>query len=66
MIKVLYFIPGFSFGGIETVFKNNFNNIDNKKIQMMVMVEKELASKSSIEDLQKMGCKVYIIPLYLV
>lgn len=66
MIRVLHFIPGFSFGGIETVFINNFKAIDKVKIQLDVMVEDGLASKDSIENLRSIGCKVYIIPRFSI
>lgn len=61
IIRVLHFIPGFNFGGIETIFKNNFQIIDNQIVEMELIVE-TLASKESIKELETMGCKVYVIP----
>lgn len=62
MIKVLHFIPGFSFGGIETIFKNNFQNIDKDKIQLHLMVEEELSNLEVINSLKEEGYQIYSIP----
>ena len=61
MIKVLQFVPGYSFGGIESVFSNLYKNIDSDKLVIDLMVE-DIADMNIIKNLKQQGCVVHILP----
>lgn len=59
-VKVLHFIPGFRYGGIENTTINLFKNIDSSKVQIDILVESHSGSEH-LEKISSLGCKVYKI-----
>ena len=61
MIRVLHYIPGFGYGGIESLVVNMFNSIDKNKFTFDFLVESDIPDyyKNIIE---KNGGKVIKIP----
>jgi len=64
MIKILHFIPGFKFGGIETGFLNLFKKIDSNKYKLELAVENGLYDFDRINELKSIGCKVHVLPRF--
>ena len=42
MIRVLHYIPGFEYGGIESLIMNIYKKIDKEKMQFDFLVEKPI------------------------
>ncbi|TLQ39886.1 glycosyltransferase family 1 protein [Ruoffia tabacinasalis] len=61
MIKVLEIIPGYNFGGIESVFQYSVTKIQSKEIQIDLLVE-EIANYKKIAKLKEQGINVHTIP----
>lgn len=59
-IRVLHFIPGYNYGGIETTTKNICNYLKNSKVKIEILVEKQ-EDMSPIEELKDTGCVVHVI-----
>lgn len=62
-IKVLHFIPGFKFGGIETTFFNIVKNINHDEYQLELLVE-DLSQQHLVEEIEAYGVRVSKIPKY--
>lgn len=61
MIKVLFFIPGFDIGGIETVFINTVKSTNKNEIEFTLLMEEQKES-SQVNRLRGLGISVLQIP----
>ena len=61
MIRILHYIPGFEYGGIENVVLNLYMNINKNKFQFDFLVEKEIPEYAK-KLIEKNGGKIYQIP----
>lgn len=62
-IRVLQFVPGFNYGGIETVLVNTVTSARPDKLKIDVLVEGEKASPQ-LRRLKEQGCAVHTIGAY--
>lgn len=58
--KVLHYIPGFDYGGIETCFVNWNNNIDRNSIELILLIQTD-ANNKYIKDFIGDGGKLFKI-----
>lgn len=61
MIKVLHFIPGYKYGGIEARFKEWLKYTNKYQVKFDLVVQTEL-SKEELEKLSYYDCTVYKVP----
>jgi glycosyltransferase involved in cell wall biosynthesis len=59
-IRVLQFIPGFKYGGIETITYNLCKYIDKEKVQIDLIIETK-EKLDLLEEYKKLGCNIYRI-----
>lgn len=59
-INILYYIPGFNFGGIETVFINTVKACQEKNIDFTLVMENQVESKQ-VQILRRLGVRVFKI-----
>lgn len=62
-IKVLHFVPGFNYGGIETVLINTVKSVDRGRAEFDVLVE-DAHHSEQLEQLIEAGCTVKTIHKY--
>lgn len=64
-IKILYFIPGFNFGGIESLVIKICSLIDKEKYQIDILKHNNTPNNTeNIKFLRDMGCKIYNLPKF--
>lgn len=61
MIRVLHYIPGFEYGGIESLIMNIYQKIDKEKMQFDFLVERSIPENIA-NEIANMGGKIYVIP----
>ena len=61
VIRILHYIPGFKYGGIESFILDLYRNIDRKRFQFDFVIETNMETSIKNEILN-MGGKVYEIP----
>lgn len=59
--KVLHFIPGYSYGGIEERFKDWLMELDKSKVSFDLITYIDPSDKR-FDEIKKLGCNVYYIP----
>ncbi len=59
--KVLHFIPGYSFGGIEERFKDWLVELDRSKATFDLITYIEPSDKR-FDELKELGCNIYYLP----
>lgn len=64
-MKVVHFIPGYKFGGIEKSFENLIKLID-KNFSIELIVENKLFDTESIQKLIDSGINVHIVPRFRI
>lgn len=66
MIRVLHYIPGFLYGGIESMFLSWYRNIDHSKIQFDLLLRTQDDEAASLVEYRRIGGVYYrLAPLSL-
>lgn len=60
IIRILHYVPGFEFGGIESRLLDWYNNIDRSKVQFDVLIQTDLDNEM-IRHIKSLGGNVYKI-----
>ena len=60
-VRIIHFIPGFLFGGIESRFFDWFDRIDKKNINFDLLIQTD-QNNPIFDEFKKNGGKVYSIP----
>ena len=64
-IKILYFIPGFYFGGIESLVLKICQLIDKEKFQIDILKHSNNPDNTEIlSNLRSLGCHIYNLPKF--
>jgi len=59
VIRILHFIPGFIYGGIESLFLMWYKNIDNSTFEMDLLLRTQDDSAASLVEYKNMGGNYY-------
>ena len=59
MIRVLHYIPGFLYGGIESVFLSWYRNIDRTKIEFDLLLRTQDSEAPALKDFLTLGGEYY-------
>lgn len=63
MIRVLHYIPGFLFGGIESLFLSWFRHIDHDNIEFELLLRTQDDNCQALMEYRAMGGKYYRLPV---
>lgn len=64
LLRVLCYIPGFAFGGVESRIMEIHKNIDRNKIQLDILCLTDVRDNELLKELKKNGGKVYTLPSF--
>ena len=59
-VRILHYVPGFEFGGIESRLLDWYNNIDRTKVEFDVLIQTDLDNEI-IRDIKNLGGNIYKI-----
>ena len=62
MIKVLHYIPGFLYGGIESLFLDWYKRIDHKTVEFELLLRTQDDNAIALRQYREMNGKYYRLP----
>lgn len=61
-IKVLHYVPGFDFGGIESRLLDWYKNVDRDKVKFDLLVQTNIEKNELINEFIDIGGDVFVLP----
>ena len=66
MLKVLHYIPGFLYGGIETMFLSWYRCIENKNVEFELLIRTQDDDATALKEYRNQNGKYYRLPTFSV
>lgn len=66
MLKVLHYIPGFLYGGIETMFLSWYRCIENKNVEFELLIRTQDDDATVLKEYRNQNGKYYRLPTFSV